>query len=393
MSQEVDLGTYRATVITELAEAVQLADVWESCQRSFGVTHVEQHLDWFGLRTDEEQSAGTPLIVVLYRGAEVVGIAPFTVRSTYWHCKVGYRSIVKFPVRQAHVYGDAFLLPADADAYQAVLMALARCVARCHIVFLECLSTDSVLWQVVSGSPELPMEYWRYTPDGPVPHLKIAVAGSFDEYFKGLTKKDRWNIRHPLKRFDDAFRERWSVRRVTDREQVAQYVADVEEISRASWQGRQLGRHIRQTAARETYLEECADRGWLRCYILECDGRPIAFLEGLQPGAVYLPDETGYLPDWNEHQPGKVLFYKAVQDTYEWKPPRTFDFGYGDNVYKRQFANQSTAQVNVYLFRKSLYTGAALATHSILGRLMRTSRQLLDRLDMRERARRLLRQR
>jgi CelD/BcsL family acetyltransferase involved in cellulose biosynthesis len=69
------------------------------------------------------------------------------------------------------------------------------------------------------------------------------------------------------------------------------------------------------------------------------------------------------------------------------------DFGYGDSEYKRQFSNQTTRQVNVSLFRKSLYTGAALVTHSAFARLMRTGRWLLDLTGKREVMRRMLRRR
>jgi len=393
MSQEIDLGEFQASVVTELDELDSFAQAWESCVRAFGGAYVQQHLDWYRLRSGDSAQAGTPLIVVLSRRGERVGIAPFIAKSTHWRCKLGYRSIVEFPIRQAHAYGDGLLLPSDASVYQAVLLALARCANPCHTVFLECLPTDSVLWQLLSGSAELPIDYWKYTPDGEVPHRRIGLEGTFDDYLKGLKRKDRWNIRHDLGRFDNVFRGRWSVDRVSARPQVVKYIAAVEEISGTSWQGRQLGRHFRETPARRHYLEECAERGWLRCYLLQCDGRPIAFLEGLQPESLYMPDETGYLPDWRDHQPGKVLWYKAIEDLFQWKPPRTMDFGYGDSEYKRQFSNQTTRQVNVSLFRKSLYTGAALVTHSAFARLMRTGRWLLDLTGKREVMRRMLRRR
>lgn len=393
MTQQIQLGEYRASVVTELDELAALAPAWDSCKSAFGGSYVEQHLDFYQVGLGAWAEAGTPLVVMLHHRDQLVGIAPFVVKCTRWTCTLGYGSLVSFPIRQAHAYGEALLLPPEAGVYHALLLALARCEHPCHALFFESVPTASVLWQTLQASAKLPIDHWRYSPGGEVPHRKVRLDRTFDDYRKNLNSRHRWKVQRAVDGFERAFPGRWSVHRVTAPEQVRGYAEAVEAISGLSWQGRQLRHHLRATPDRLQYLEACAQRGWLRSYILQCDGRPIAFVEGLQPESVFTGDFTGYLPDWQDRQPGKVLFYKIIEDLHDWKPPRTLDFGYGDSDYKRHFSNDTTGQVNVYLFRKSLYTGTILATHSVFVGIKRTGQRFLDRIGKREAVRRVLRRR
>jgi CelD/BcsL family acetyltransferase involved in cellulose biosynthesis len=134
-----------------------------------------------------------------------------------------------------------------------------------------------------------------------------------------------------------------------------------------------------------------ADRGWLRSYVLTCGDVPVCFIIGAQDDATYYYERIGYDPTWHEHSPGKVLLFKVIEDMYAERTPKWFDFGTGDSEYKRVFGTEQYDELNVYLLRKSVYMAAARATHSSVGVVDRAVRRVLDRYQLRQRVRHLLR--
>jgi CelD/BcsL family acetyltransferase involved in cellulose biosynthesis len=78
---------------------------------------------------------------------------------------------------------------------------------------------------------------------------------------------------------------------------------------------------------------------WLRFTRLEWNGRAIAFHYGLCYWGRYLWGIPSFAIDLARHSPGEVLLRQVLLAAVE-EGARTFDFGIGDEAYKRRFATQ-----------------------------------------------------
>src|SRR5207249_709520 len=84
-----------------------------------------------------------------------------------------------------------------------------------------------------------------------------------------------------------------------------------------------------------------AKAGWLRFTRLEWEGRSIAFHFGFCYGGRYLWYKPSFAIALARHSPGEVLLRQLLLAAKN-EGSRVFDFGLGDEGFKRRFANQIT---------------------------------------------------
>jgi CelD/BcsL family acetyltransferase involved in cellulose biosynthesis len=151
-----------------------------------------------------------------------------------------------------------------------------------------------------------------------------------------------------------------------------------------------LGQVYRASVQRER-LAAYADRGWLRAYLLAHDDGPIAFVVGTQASGVYHYEHPAYDPSWAAYNPGTVLLYRMLEDLFAHDRPEQFDFGPGDNEYKRLYSNRAEDAANILLVRRSAKMAFPYALHRASAWVGDAARRTLDRLEIRDKVRHLLR--
>jgi CelD/BcsL family acetyltransferase involved in cellulose biosynthesis len=92
-----------------------------------------------------------------------------------------------------------------------------------------------------------------------------------------------------------------------------------------------------QRAFYERLTEAAADAGWLRFTRLDWEGRPIAFHFGSCYRGAYLWYKPSFAIDLARRSPGEVLLRQMLLAAVE-EGAHTFDFGLGDEAFKRRFA-------------------------------------------------------
>src|SRR5262249_13634379 len=112
-------------------------------------------------------------------------------------------------------------------------------------------------------------------------------------------------------------------------EDVLEFLAKANHISTRSWQCKSLGCRIHNSSEERNFLEFVASRSALRSYILEQDGRLLAFQMATQWKGVFTFIETGYDPEYAPYSPGIVLFLRLLEDLTAHDPPKICDFGLG----------------------------------------------------------------
>ena len=92
----------------------------------------------------------------------------------------------------------------------------------------------------------------------------------------------------------------------------------------------------RQRAFYIALANEAAAAGWLRFTRVELDGRPIAFHFGFCRGGSYLWYKPTFEIELARFSPGEVLLRQLLLAAQA-EGARTFDFGLGDEPFKRRF--------------------------------------------------------
>jgi CelD/BcsL family acetyltransferase involved in cellulose biosynthesis len=384
------------TLQTE-AELQSIGDAWRRCIRHAPRPHVRYLPEWLAIQTRTGGGSGDarairagsqPRVIAAYDGDELVGLAPLLVHQWRWRCRVGYLSLADFPVRRAVLCGDALLAPEDEGVAEAMLEAAARDDAY-GVVFLECIPTDSFLFRLLGRSASIRASFW-VDDEARMPHRMIQLPASFEEYLGKFSAKTRQTLKYKVRKLEKACGGKLSVECVRRPSEVDRFLERAERVSRRSWQGTRLDQVI-QAETLGPRIRAFAEAGMLRSYVLSSGEEPIAFVLGVQADGVYDYEHPAYDPAYAAHHPGTVLLYRLLEDLFAHDRPELFDFGYGENEYKRIFSNLTEDAANVMLVHK----GASLAVPYGLHRACRATsgaaRAALDRFELRERVRHLLR--
>jgi CelD/BcsL family acetyltransferase involved in cellulose biosynthesis len=381
---------YTTRVIVGTADLADVRAAWEACGRTQHRPHLQQQPDWLTLQHGEPgEEAREPMAVLLFEADRVVGVAPLLVRSSSWPCRIGYREVVRFPLRIGELCGTT-LMASSPDAQEALLAGLGE-AGHPDMVELENIDTASSLYRQLHQSPSVRRYFWPHQAAPETTHRILRLQDSHEQLLREMSSGVRKETQRLLRRLQAELGGAPSLVRVDRRAQVDPFSEHAERVSARSWQGRKLGKTLRATPARRERLAAQADRGWLRSYVLMGGAEPLAMVIGFQHAGTYYYETPAYDEAWAQFAPGRVLLHLLIADLFEHDRPAVLDFGHGDADYKRWFSNEAYQDANVQLLRKSRHVGVARVCHGAFDALGNGVRAGLDRFGMRNRVRRSLR--
>jgi Acetyltransferase (GNAT) domain len=375
-------------VLTTEEELVGIEPAWERLRSGPAMPTLENRQGWLQIEANTGEGM---MVVTLGSDGDTNAIAPFLLKRWKLHCRLGYTSVLAFPMRVARLCGDTLLAPAQNDVQEALLEAVADASVPFDTLLIEGLRVDSPLRELIDKSTSVQRNFWTYCPAPPASHWLARLPKTFDDYNAWLGGKLRSQFRSRDRKLSAACGANLSLQRITSSQDVPAFTEAVAKLSQLSWQGRKLGQSIEVGDAQCVRIAEMAAKGWVRGYVLHSGAEPIAFVIGFQSDGVFHYSQVGYDPKWSAYSPGNVLLYRLIEDLYAHDRPDVIDFGCGDNQYKRVFGNESFNEQNVYLMRRSFYTGLAKATHSAFFNLTGFGRTALQKSGLLERVRRTLR--
>jgi Acetyltransferase (GNAT) domain len=375
-------------VLTTEQELATIDAAWTRLRAALPEPTLENRRGW--LETEASTSDGM-MVVTLGEGNKTRAIAPFLLKRWSMPCRLGYASVVSFPMRVARLCGDALLAPARDDVQEDLLDAVFKAGVPYDTLLIEALRVDSPMRRLIDNSPTLRKHFWIYCPAPPAKHRLTRLPPTFAEYEAWFGGKRRAQIKSSERKLHAACGSVVQLQRVTSPQDVPAFVEAIAHLTRLTWQGRKLGKTVQSGDSQSRRIMAFAEKGWFRGYLLRCADGPIAFVIGYQSDATYHYLQIGYDPKWAEYSPGNVTLYRLIEDLYVHDQPKLVDFGGGDSQYKRVFGNEAFDEQTVYLMRRSFYTGLARITHRALFNLTGFARSALQKSGLLERARRTLR--
>lgn len=240
---------------------------------------------------------------------------------------------------------DCLILP-DADVESPLRPALAHVTKERHLLYRE-LAT-------------------------PEPHRWIRFPRRPEDYWSQFSKKTRYNFRYRAKHLEH------TVRRIQAPEEIGEFVTLVNDLINRTWQHRRLGLKIDPAQKLELW-REIAKLGAFRSYLLTQGNRAIAFAMGVQWKGHFTYEDTGYDPEFAGKSPGQVLLYRVIEDLIAENTPELLDFGYGENEYKRIYANYETLSGPIVIVRNAILPCMAVRASQLRSAVGRAARAMLAR--------------
>ncbi len=175
---------------------------------------------------------------------------------------------------------------------------------------------------------------------------RIMLAGTWDDYLAGLSKKDRHELRRKLRRLDAQGNWRWYC--VSDPAEAAERMNTFVDLMRRSDPAKAEFLTPEREAFFRRMVEATATEGMLRLFFMEMDDLPVAASLCFDYDDVRMLYNSGHDPEYRYYSVGLLLHSLCLRDALE-KGYRYFDFLRGNEPYKYRLGG-----TDHHLFRISL---------------------------------------
>ena len=186
----------------------------------------------------------------------------------------------------------------------------------------------------------------RERTSAPLPFIDLSSHGDWDEYLGSRSS----NLRQQVRRFRRRAEKEHEVglRRTGSVAEVRADMATFLELHDRRFSGESSLRSDRVRAFHLDFATAAAERGWLRLWFLELDGRAAAAWYGWRVGDRYAFFNSGFDPDFSDARPGLVLQAAVIEAALD-EGAAEYDFLLGDERYKFRFAEGSRTVSDVTL--------------------------------------------
>jgi CelD/BcsL family acetyltransferase involved in cellulose biosynthesis len=252
---------------------------------------------------------------------------------------------------------DVLARAADAPAVrEAVASALAEAVTTWDVLDLEDLPCGSPTVAALGRSLARRGVSVRAERGFSCP--AFAIRGTFEQHLAGIRRREtfgrrvRWLARQPGFRVDVA----------TTPAEAKDAIEDFLALHRLRWAEEGGSYGIPPGPAEQFHREVApllAERGWLRLYRLQVQGRAIASVYGIELSRRFYYYQSGWDPAWSARSPGVVLVGRTVEDAYA-RGLTDYDFLRGTEPYKLEWASDRRETQNVRIHAPSLRAGTAV---------------------------------
>jgi CelD/BcsL family acetyltransferase involved in cellulose biosynthesis len=195
----------------------------------------------------------------------------------------------------------------------------------------------------------------------------LRLPASWDDYLAGRSP----NFREQLRRREAGLRRAGDVvTRLADETTLDRDLDALFSLHRARWGSTPTD--FGDTAFHREVAREALARGWLRLWLLELDGDPVAAWHGFQVGTVCSYYQAGREPAFDRHSVGFVLMAHSIRSAVA-EGATEYRFGRGDEAFKSRFASGDPGLDTVLLTRGAV--GAAALAGARVARRARAARR------------------
>jgi hypothetical protein len=350
-------------IARSLAEVEEFRAIWSSWP-----SHRDSDIDFcmeFGWTREEVLR---PHVIVLYRVGRAEAKLVGWIERARLRSKIGYFRLPGLPARLLNFSYGGFLGNATVENCQELVQSILASLRRgeADVAILDHLVVDSPLYKQALSSSNFATRDHLLKPE---PHSVMVLPNSVDELYRGFSQGLRAEVRRKRKKILADFGERVEIRCYRQPDELDGLIPRLEEIAKTTYQ-RGLGVGFRDTEQMRQRLRLCAQKGWLRIYILALGGKDCAFWIGTLSNHSFLSDYNAYDSKYRDYSVGTFLLAAVIED-FCTEGVKTVDFGFGQAEYKDRFANSRLTEASVFIY--------ALSTKGVVLNALRTSTSAIDK--------------
>jgi Acetyltransferase (GNAT) domain len=295
-----------------------------------------------------------PFIIVLRHQGKIFCIAFASVCTKRFNLAFSVLQLPAPKTRILNFSGSGFVFQKKCiknEAIQKVLTALQTKRRGFDIISLSEIDLASPFWQYLTQKCKNRNSFFNLTNASPKQEIISwhELHQSYEDWYRSLRGKTRKSISWEKNRLQKRAPQPVRVKRIETEEEVPEFLHDVNNIRKNSWQGKTFGPSPYTIEEDIIFFKQMARNGWLRSYLLLCNDRPIAYELSIQYNRECIFLERGYNQDFHKLAPGTYLTYHIVQDCYEYSPPRSINFGFGENEFKKRLRTKTKNSCYAYL--------------------------------------------
>ncbi|MBS1679481.1 MAG: GNAT family N-acetyltransferase [Actinobacteria bacterium] len=322
------MGILSAELITDVSRLAPFEDRWRelAVQRSNAFVTPEWFHGWW---EHQGHDSSTPLVSVVRREDEVVGVMPLVVD----------RSSRPRAIRFAGAsIGDRFHPAAARDDEVEVTEATIRAIESGglgrNMLLFERTDAGASWWRTPCEGNSRRRTLVEQQRTG-VPYVDLRGL-DWDGYLACRSQKFRKRVRGVYRHLID---ERGMTLRAADPATVATDLAELfrlHDLRRKGLGGSSLDAASRRSL--QAFGVAACKRGWLRLIALESDGRQVASFLGWRVGDSFASYQGGFDPAWAKLGLGFALEAMTIRQAIE-EGAAEYDFLLGTEDWKRRFTN------------------------------------------------------
>jgi hypothetical protein len=313
--------------------------------------HRDSDIDYYLELIRSAKNVIRPHVIVLYRDGQPDAILIGRLERARMDFKVGYLRLPSVPVLQLIFSCGGFRGNTSAENSREIVRSILESLGHgeADVAMLHQARAGSALYENALKLPG------RATSDHlarPEARQLLSLPDSVEQLNRGFSQGLRAELRKKKRKLLADFDGRVSIRRVRDACELDAIIPDIEKIAMKTYQ-RGIGVGFVDTPETRRRLRFCAEKGWVRAYVVYIDDCPASFWTGTVNDGTFASDDVGYDPRFREYSPGSFVLMTLLEDLCA-EGVREVDFGPGEAEYKARFGNHHVMEASVHIFAPSL---------------------------------------
>ena len=330
-------------------EFLSLERDWKSLLGRSRDLHIFQTYEWNLVWWENFSRYYHLNIIVLKENDNTVGILPL-VYSKQGFGIVNWRRY-EFMAPCVSNYHDV-ILAEDADIRQVLMVLKDYILSNFSILdylelrYIPAESPLSIIFNDSRNLPDINRVSFEHEPA-----QKVDIDEPWDRYFSSRSRNLRHDIKHKLKRINEAGNLEYAD--CKDEKRLNEMLLCMTNMQIDNWDRR----------GRESWLEQkeyqafdrqigaiCLKNGWLFSHYLTLDKNVIACHFGFKFNKHVYYHEIAYSMSHFNFSPGKLLQYFELKEAFD-LGLKAFDFAQGSSFYKDRWCNKERKTYRIYFFK------------------------------------------
>jgi len=223
------------------------------------------------------------------------------------------------------------------------------------------------------------------------PHCYIDLSWSFDQYASKFSSKTRSTIQRKIRKFTQLCGGNLHWKTYSDPHAIPEFFHLARSISRMTYQERLLDAGLPDSEAFMQHSIALAQDGRLRTYLLFDGERPVSYLYCPAKDGVLAYAYLGYDPKYQSLSVGTILQWLAIEQIFQERKFRFFDFTEGLSSHKQLFASHQRLCANVFFVRPTFANTLLIRSHLLMDRLSKSVGEMLERHNLKAMVKKVLR--